>query len=320
MNFDVITVGSAGFDIFASGPDLKPGRVTNKQAISLVNKAEYELDHVIYETGGSGLNSAFTFARQGIKTACIAKTGRDHLANQLKAVALHEGVGHELFINKAEHHTDLCFHIVTERASDIKLNYQNSLRSLRGRDLRFPGLKAQLLYLAELPVDFKLTKFFLQWARANKAEVVLHTNTINSYRTRQVDYILSKIDRLIFPLKNIGDFGFAPTQAVECIRYLKSLGVEHSLLYDELDHSYAFEDDTVYRAGVYRKTKPLDMTGVADVYAASFASALFQQKSVPAALTLASANAVSVMSVMGSRAGLLRKPALRTIKTKTSIL
>lgn len=320
MNFDVITVGSAGFDIFASGPDLKPGLLTNKQAVNLVDRTSYELDHVVYETGGSGLNSAFTFARQGIKTACIAKTGRDHLANQLKIVAHHEGVGSELFINKAEHHTDMCFHMVTERASEVKLNYHNSLKSLRSRDLRFPGLKSRLLYLAELPVDYKLTKFLLLWAKANKAEVILHTEKLTGYRTRQVDFILSRVDRLIFPLKNIGNFGFAPGQVVECIRYLKSLGVERSLLYDELDYSYAFEDDTVYKAGVYRKTNPLDMTGAADVYAASYASALFQQKSVPEALTLASANATSVMSVMGARAGLLRKPALRTIKTKTSIL
>lgn len=320
MNFDVITVGSAGFDIFASGPDLKPGLLTNKQAINLVDKTNYQLDHVVYETGGTGLNSAFTFARQGIKTACIAKTGRDHLANQLKIVAHHEGVASELFINKAEHHTDLCFHIVTERAAEVKLNYHNSLKSLRGRDLRFPGLKARLLYLAELPVDYKLTKFFLLWARSNNVQVALHTNKLRSYKTRQIDFILSRVDRLIFPIKNIGDLGFAPNQAIECIRYLKSLGVERSLLYDELDSSYAFEDDTVYKAGVYRKTNPLDMTGAADVYGASYISALFQQKSVPEALTLASANAVSVMSVMGARAGLLRKPALRTIKTKTSIL
>jgi sugar/nucleoside kinase (ribokinase family) len=84
--------------------------------------------------------------------------------------------------------------------------------------------------------------------------------------------------------------------------------------------SYGFEDETVYRVGPFRKTTPLDMTGASDVFAASYSAAIFQLKSVPEALTLASANAVSVMSVMGARAGILRKPALRTLKAKTSIL
>ncbi len=320
MNFDIISVGSAGFDIFVSGKELKPGLLQNESAISLLDDHSYNIEHTVYETGGSGLNSALTFARQGIKTACLSKTGRDHLANQIKIVARHENIGTELFVNKPEHHTDMCIHIVTERMNEIRLNYLNSLHSLRGKDLRFPGLKTRVLYLAELPTDFKLAKFLALWARANGAQLVTHISSSSSYRPKQLEYLLKRSSKLLVQAYHLTQFGFDRSNAVDAIRYFQSLGIQSALVYDVQGSSYAFEDQTVYTVGQFRKTNPLDLTGASDVYAASYLAGLFQQKSVPEALTFASANAISVMSVMGTRSGILRKPALRTMKTQTTIL
>jgi sugar/nucleoside kinase (ribokinase family) len=62
------------------------------------------------------------------------------------------------------------------------------------------------------------------------------------------------------------------------------------------------------------------MTGSEDVFSAAYMAAIFQNKSIPEALTLASANACSVMEIFGTRTGILKKPALRTMKVETNIL
>ncbi len=320
MNLDVISVGAAGFDIFVSGKDLKPSQISRDASITLHTDANYNIDHAVYEVGGSGMNSAITFARQGLRTGCIARTGKDHLANQIKILAKYEQIEHELLINNPEHHSDLNFHIITDRNKDIKLNYNNSFHSLRAKDLHFPGLKTRLLYLAELPYDFKLYKFFATWARANHAQMAVNIMDFRDYRQKQINFVLATADVVLMPINFAREIFVETNDPIEIIRQINAFGAKSIVLYDVTQEAYAFYDDTVYGCGVYRKLNPLDITGCNDVFCAGFMSAYFQQKSIPEALTLASANACSVSEVFGTRSGILKKPALRTIKTTTEVL
>lgn len=320
MNLDVICVGAAGFDIFVSGKDLKPSQIARDASITLRSDAIYKVDHVVYEVGGSGMNSAITFARQGIRTGCIARTGKDHLANQIKILAKYEQIEHELLINNPEHHSDMNFHVITERNHEINLNYNNSFHSLGVRDLHFPGLKTRLLYLAELPHNFKLYKFFAAWARANHAQLAVNVMDLRDYRQKQVNFVLATADVVLLPISFAREIFKETNDPIEIIRQVNAFGAKSIVLYDVNQEAYAFFDNTVYSCGVYRKLNPLDLTGCNDVFCASYMSAYFQQKSVPEALTLASANACSVSEVFGTRSGILKKPALRTIKTTTEVL
>lgn len=320
MNLDIVSIGSAGFDIFISGKDLKPSQIARDDSITLLAGAKYKIDHAVYEVGGSGMNSAITFGRQGIKVGCIARTGKDHLANQIKIVAKYEQIEQELLINNPEHHTDMNMHIVTDRGHEISLCYGNSFQSLRGNNLRFPGLKARLLYLAELPYNFKLYKFFSAWAKANKAQIAVNITDLHDFRQKQLNYILTTADIVMLPIYLASQIFNGISDPIEIIRQLNAFGAKSILLYDSMKEAYAFEDSTVYGCGTYRKLNPLDLTGCDDVFCAGYLSAHFQQKSIPEALTLASANACSVAEVFGTRAGILKKPALRTIKTTTEVL
>jgi sugar/nucleoside kinase (ribokinase family) len=320
MNLDVISVGAAGFDIFVSGKDFKLSHITRDTSIALHTDVTYKIEHAIYEVGGSGMNAAITFARQGIRTGCIARTGKDHLANQIKILAKYEQIEHELLINKPEHHTDLNFHIITDRNKDIKLRYDNSFCSLRPKDLYFPGLKTRLLYLAELPYDFKLYKFFATWARANHIQLAVNIMDFHNYRRKQINFVLTTANVVLMPINFAQEIFVETSDPAEILRQIYAFGAKSIVLYDVTQEAYAFYDDTVYHCGVYRKLNPLDITGCNDVFCAGFMSAYFQQKSIPEALTLASANACSVAEVFGTRSGILKKPALRTIKTTTEVL
>ena len=320
MNLDMVSVGSAGFDIFASGKDLKPSQITRDASITLQADSTYKIENAVYEVGGSGINSAITFARQGIKVGCIARTGKDHLANQIKIIAKYEQIEHELLVNNPEHHTDMNFHIVTERGHEIGLNYRSSSHSLGGKDLKFPGLKTRLLYLAELPYNFKLYKFFATWAHANGAQLAVNIMDLSDYRQKQLDFVMTTADIVMLPITLVPQVFDKISHPIEIIRQLNAFGAKSILLYDVTKEAYAFEDSTVYSCGVYRKLNPLDLTGCNDVFCAGYLSALFQQRSIPEALTLASANACSVSEVFGTRSGILKKPALRTIKTTTEVL
>ena len=146
MDYDIVTIGSAGFDIYLSGKSIKPSLMSIDNSIKLENDTKYNVEHSVYEAGGEALNSAILFARQGIATGIIAKMGKDHLANQIKIIAKHEGIGTDLIVNKPEHHTDLRIHLVTERNHEIELAYHNSGNSLRAKDVKYPKLKSKIIW------------------------------------------------------------------------------------------------------------------------------------------------------------------------------
>lgn len=320
MDFDVVCVGSAGFDIFVSGRDFRAGQVSHDSAISLDADNSYKIDHAVYEVGGSGLNAAITFARQDIKVGCIAKTGRDHLGNQIKTIAKYEQIEPSLIISNPEHHSDMDFHIVTGRSHEILLSHRNSFTSMRNKDIHFPGLQTKLLYLAELPVDFKLYKFFATWARANDVQLVVNLKSFYDYSQKQINFVFSTAKRIMTSIALANSFFQETSHPIEVIRQLNAFGASSIVLYDINHEAYAYEDKTVYRCGAYKKVIPLDMTGCDDVFCAGYLSALSQQKDIPKALTVASAMASSVSEVFGIRAGILKKPVLRTMNIQTEVL
>lgn len=317
MNLDVLVVGKTGFDIFVTGKELKPGLIDREGSLTLLNNHIYSADHSVYEVGGSGLNSAITFARQGLKAGCISRTGKDYLANQIKLVQKYEGLEPELSINNPEHHTDMNFHIVTDRASEILIDYENSNNSLRAKDFKFPDLTTRVVYLSELPSDFKLFKYLSEWSKTHGAQLFLNMDSIKDYPSRHINYVLSAVENIMMPLATASKVFNDVLDPKEIIRQLVAFGAKTVLLYDVNQEAYACMDKTLFSCETYKKTNPLDMTGANDAFAAGFASMLIQKRTVVEALTLASANACSVMEVFGSRSGILKKPALRSMKIES---
>lgn len=314
MNLDVVTIGKGCFEMFVSGKEIRPGLIERDPTLVLKDKNTYQAEHSVYEVGGSGLVAAITFARQGIKTGCILRSGKDLLASQIKIVQKKEGIESDLNINSAEHHTDLNIHMITERAHDIKIKYENSFLSMRAKDLKFPDLTTRYLYFSELPADYRLFKYFASWARTQGVDIFVNIRGGRGYKQRQINYVLSSVENVMMPLSYAAKLFNGVFDPKELIRQLLAFGAKTVLLYDVKQEAYACVDNTIYSCGTYKNVNPLDMTGANDAFAAAFGSALIQKKSAVDALTIASANACSVMEVYGARAGILKKPALRPIR------
>lgn len=71
MKYDIITIGSASRDVFLNSPDFKivnNGEGATGQTINLPLGSKLEVKKIIFATGGSGTNTAVTFARPYIRT------------------------------------------------------------------------------------------------------------------------------------------------------------------------------------------------------------------------------------------------------------
>lgn len=320
MSLDVLCIGSSRFDVFISGKGLKPDKFSLENKIELKNDSSYEIEHAIYEAGGSALNSSILFARQGIKAGCLSMTGKDHLANQIKIIAKHEGVEINNIISRTQHHTDLSIHIITDRAHEVNLSYNRSSFYMRSKDTKLPNLRTNLIYFAELPDDFKTFKYYVNWAKINKSEIYINLKDFKNYKKRQLNFVLSNSQKVFIPLILAEAYFGGEISPEEIIRNLCGIGAKSVVLYDVISNSYAYEDETIYICSTYKKINPLDMTGSEDVFAAGYISAIINNKNIPEALTMASANACAVMEIFGTRIAILKKPALRTVKVETKTL
>src|SRR3989344_899111 len=95
MPYDIITIGSATRDVFmrarglvvVKDPNFKTGAA---ECMALGSKME--IDEIFYTVGGSAANTAVTFARQGLSTACIARVGKDLRGEEIVRVLAQENV------------------------------------------------------------------------------------------------------------------------------------------------------------------------------------------------------------------------------------
>ena len=320
MEMDILCIGPVGFDIFISGKQLKPNKLSVENSIKLENNHTYNAEHAVYEAGGAGLNSAIVVARQGLSVGCLARTGKDHLANQIKIIAKHEGIETDTIVSKPEHHTDMDIHIVTDRTGEVNLAYKNSEISLRAREAKFPMLKTGLIYFSELPNDFKIFKYYSSWSKINNSKIAVNIKSTENYKNKQIEAVFAHASKVFISLKAALSYFGEDMNPEEIVISIAKFGVESVVLYDVSNSTYVYDDGVIYNAGIFKKVNPLDMTGAEDVFAASFLAATFQRKSIAEALTLASANACSVMEIYGVRTGILKKPALRTMKVNSETL
>src|SRR3989344_2684675 len=92
--FDIISIGSATRDVL----------IESDQGASFPLGAKIEIKKMVVTTGGGGTNYAVTFARQGLKTACIGVIGSDANGRDVLTDIEQEGVDVSMF---QKHNDDL---------------------------------------------------------------------------------------------------------------------------------------------------------------------------------------------------------------------
>src|SRR3989344_1490987 len=78
--YNIVTIGSATRDVFLRAEDFELRQHADsptgmEQCFPLGSKIEVK--EITFTTGGGGTNAAVTFARQGLKTACIGSVADD---------------------------------------------------------------------------------------------------------------------------------------------------------------------------------------------------------------------------------------------------
>ena len=201
--FDIITFGSATWDIFLKPEDFEhvedAKKFVTSRGVCFNAGSKIDVKEIHFSSGGGGTNAAATFAKQGFRTAYCGVVGDDiaglQVAGELKALEIDSSM--LLKTKKAPTNHSIVLSGMTE--DRIIFVYKGASQELAKKELPLKKIAAKWIYLA--PLSGKLCEIFselVSFAKNNGIKIAVNPgNTQLEMDKEELKGILSKVDILI---------------------------------------------------------------------------------------------------------------------------
>ena len=322
--YDVITIGSATRDVFLKSKDflvVSSKNITERKAICFPLGSKNEIDEVVLSTGGGATNAAVTFARQGFKTACIARVGSDSFAHNLLLRLKEDKVSTEFIQEDKKPETGYSVIVTTPEGSRAILVRRGVSAGIKASEINFKKVSARWLYITSLAGNLTLLSKLLNYAKKNNIKVALDPGT-KELRAgiRKLGPLLKKVDFLKMNQDEAAMLlGIDFKKEKEIFKKLSKLTGGIVAMTKGSGGVVVSDGENIYSAGV-PKSPIIERTGAGDAFGSGFLSAILRGKDVSDAIVLGTANSTSVIQYYSAKTGILKKGSLgKYPKVKVSI-
>jgi len=316
----ILTFGAATQDVFLTGKALTAKRDvrTHDYIEQFPLGAKVDVEGITFDTGGGATNAAVTFVRQGFDVSYVGKIGRDPAGAEILRVLQREKVGTERVVYDAKLSTSYSSLLVAPNGERTILNYRGASHDLNAKDVAIRTLEADWFYISSLSGNFDLLGKLLQHATAHGIQVAIDPGNLELAQPKKLLALLPMVTVLKANAEELASL-FGGNNLRETI--MTAAGVcRYVVGTNGSAGSYAVHDGRVYQAGIYQKIRAVDRTGAGDAFGSGFISAIAKGHAIEDALTLGSANATSVVTKMGAKAGILRTSRLKRMKVRVTQL
>lgn len=328
--FDVVTFGSGTQDIFVQSKNytfLDSEKFVSGKGLCVGAGSKFYIDQMFLTLGGCGVNTAFTFAQQDLKTAWCGKIGADLAGRQIIEELQKVDVATDLIVKTEKLMTSHSIILTAPDQERTILIYQGASNALTKDDINWEKLKqAKWFYVA--PMSGECAKLFeplLKFAQKNNIQVSTNLGA------NQIKMGLAVLRPLLnLPAVKIVNLNQEEASQLTGIDFKKEKEIFRVL--DELvqgvvvmtkgpQGAVVSDGQYLYSAGV-PQAGYLDRTGAGDAFGSGFTAAIIQGKSIKEAIQLATVNATGCVQEFGATRGLLKKgdfgpwPKVKVTKTK----
>jgi sugar/nucleoside kinase (ribokinase family) len=321
--YDIVTIGSTTRDAFfkAAFKIVSWPKTPSRQAYLLPLGEKLEVQNVFFTIGGNAANAAVTFARQGFKAACVAKTGCDVSGVEIRKRLRKEGVDSALMVCDPKLATAYSV-LLLEGAERTILGYHGASNFFSLRDVQLNSLKATWWYLSLAGESDRMFLPLMNFARKNKIAVTF--NPSGHHIRHQRNEILSSLKDISFLVLNDEEAGLLAgipwRREKEVFKRLDALLSPGILAVTTGPTGVTVSDGTrIYKAGIFKEKKLVDRTGAGDAFGSGFTAGLMRRgvnlknlgnvksEDIQYAIRLATANATANVEEVGATEGLLTK-------------
>jgi len=321
--FDVIAIGSATRDNFLEVDcELIDWPETPlKKALVLPFGEKLSVNKIYFTIGGNAVNASVTFARQGFKTASMAKLGNDLAAKELKSRLIKEGIDVKPIVHSKEKPTAFSVLLLKNGERTI-LSYHGASDTLTLEDIDWKKLKSRWWYLSLAGESDAIYLDLIKFAKDNGIKVAFNPSCHHIQHHRQE--ILDSLRDLDFLVLNKGEaadlLGISFEREEQVFKELDKL-TPGIIAVTDGPHGVKVSDGRyLYRAGIFKERLVADRTGAGDAFGSGFVAGLmhfasrfgdldasYTPEAIKYAIRLASANATAVVEHVGATEGILTR-------------
>lgn len=318
--FDIVTFGSATWDIFVQTKNLKiieNDKFVTGRGIGFDLGSKFEVRDIHFSSGGGGTNTAATFAKQGFKVAYCGTIGDDLFGKEIIEELKKIGIITDFITKTDQKPTNLSVVLnIGDKEERTILVYRGASGLVNKKDIPWENIKSFLktdrekwFYLAPLSgKSSKLTEKIIDFAHKNNIKVAVNPgNSQLRLPQRTLKEILKKIDILVLNQEeaalltkisyNQRNEIFLKTDSICSGIVIMTMG-ENGIIVSDKEY--------IYRA-VPHKIKVIDKTGAGDSFSSAFLSGLIKKSNIEYAIQLGIANASKCLKRKGAKNGLLSK-------------
>ncbi|MBI4160355.1 MAG: carbohydrate kinase family protein [Candidatus Yanofskybacteria bacterium] len=317
--FDVITIGSATRDVLLRMEDSELRRHLDsptgiEQCFPLGSKLE--IQEIVFTTGGGGTNSAVTFGRQGFKTGCVGVVGNDMIGREITEELKREKVKPTFQVHD-DGDTAYSVILVHPDAERTILSYKGEGQHFDIKKIPLNKLKTKWLYLDSLGGHFDLFETLVNHAVKNGIKIACNPGGKEIAHGREkLSPLLANIDVFITNKEEgIQLLGEESTESLEWVlNELEKLVKGIVVLTDGHSGVRVRAGGREYNAGV-PDSPVVERTGAGDAFGSGFMAEYIRKieagskepEAVMSAIQFGTANASSVVTKYGAKAGILHK-------------
>jgi len=323
--YDIVAIGSATRDVFISADSFKSldlAEFPTGKGLCLSLGSKVEIKKIVFTSGGGGTNAAVTFGRQGLAVACIGVVGSDLNGQEVMNELTKEGIETKYFQKDDDDFTAYSVILVDPSAERTILSYKGEGQHFDVNKITFDQLRTKWLFLDSLGGHYDLLEKAVSWAVANN--VKLATNPGG----KELEHGLEKLKPL---LKNssvvimnqeeaAGLTGIDYKQEGDIFKFMDEIIGGIFVMTKGPEGVVVSDGKNIYKAGV-PDSPVVERTGAGDAFSSGFITEFIRSGDITKAIQFATANASSVVTRYGAKAGILKKddwgpwPLIEVIKS-----
>lgn len=309
--YDIITIGSATRDVFMKSEQFKiieDKSFSTGQGECFALGSKIEIENVVFTSGGGGTNTAVTFARQGLRTACVGAIGDDFNGRDITDELSREGVTADHFQINKDGHTAYSVILVHESGERTILSYKGEGQNFDVNKVPFDKFKTKWLFLDSLGGHYDLLEMAVNWAVRNKVKLATNpggkelAHGLNKLRPLLKHFSIvimnqEEASKLVgIDYEKESDIFIAMDDIIGGV-FVMTKGPEGVVVSDSKN---------IYRAGV-PDSPVVERTGAGDAFSSGFVAEYIKSGDIKKAIQFATANASSVVAQYGAKAGILKR-------------
>ena len=297
---DVISIGGATIDIFIKSKQL----IVDNNLLSLEYSSKNEISQSLICSGGGATNSATSFSRLGLKSACLSLIADDHLSDYIIDDLKKESIATNLLIKNKNDTTDFSVVLVAPDGGRSILTNRGATR-LEEKNINWNKIsKTKWFYITSLEGNLELLEELIGFAKENKIKIALNPGNRELSQQKKLLPLLKLVDFLLLNKTESENLVGLSMDDKDFWPNLISLSPLTFVVTNGRDGAFVHSNDKHFFSPII-KIKPVDETGAGDAFGSTFISALIYKQTPENALFWAIKNSASVVSHLGAKPGLL---------------